>query len=102
MSLAASCPTESATTPLFCYTYKINYMNCPHCGVLLSERGFFCKACAAQARCMKCREVLESGAIACVECGRRIDEAATATDQTPQQTGSSPAANRNTFSYHED
>ena len=49
-------------------------MNCPHCSEALSERGVFCKACAGQARCMSCREVLESGAAACVECGTRVGQ----------------------------
>jgi hypothetical protein len=76
-------------------------MDCPLCGNTLSERGFFCKTCGGQVRCMQCRELLESGAVACVECGTRAG-------QRPEQAitdaaGSSPIAiNRNTLSYHED
>jgi hypothetical protein len=47
-------------------------MNCPLCGEALAERGFFCKACAAQVRCKNCRELLEPAALACVECGTRV------------------------------
>jgi len=78
-------------------------MNCPHCGAALSERGSFCKVCAGQARCMSCREVLEPGAAACVECGTKVGV-------RPDNGGitSIPAAapaiasNRNTLTYHED
>jgi len=50
---------------------------------------------------MQCRELLESGAVACVECGTR-------TGQRPEQAitdaavSSTIAVNRNTLSYHED
>src|SRR5450631_403090 len=50
------------------------FMDCPLCGVALAERGFFCKACAAQVRCKACRELLELDAVACVECGTRIGQ----------------------------
>lgn len=79
-------------------------MNCPQCSEPLSERGVFCKACAGQARCMKCRELLEPGAVACVECGARIGEpveTAVSVAATAQvTTGIQP--NRNTLSYQED
>jgi hypothetical protein len=79
-------------------------MTCPHCAEPLVERGVFCKACAGQARCMKCRELLEPGAIACVECGTRIGqsvEAATGTASHPALTVTMQP-NRNTLSYQED
>jgi hypothetical protein len=47
-------------------------MDCPTCGNTLSERGAFCKACGAQARCMSCKAVLEPVAAACVECGTKL------------------------------
>lgn len=47
---------------------------CPECSQLLSERGFFCPNCGAQAKCRACRAILEPGAIVCVECGTRLDE----------------------------
>src|SRR5262249_12890199 len=78
-------------------------MNCPHCGAALSERGSFCKVCAGQARCMNCREVLEPGAAACVECGTKIgvrsENGASAPIAAPTSTLS---AQRNTLTYHED
>lgn len=81
-------------------------MNCPNCAEPLAERGVFCKACANQARCVKCRELLEPGAIACVECGTRIgqpvDGANGTTTQTHTMASATPAPNRNTLSYHED
>jgi hypothetical protein len=80
-------------------------MNCPTCAEPLAERGVFCKACAAQARCMKCRELLEPGAIACVECGTRIGppvEAANGTGQGSAPSASALPANRNTLTYNED
>lgn len=81
-------------------------MNCPNCAEPLAERGVFCKSCAGQARCMKCRELLEPGAIACVECGTRIGqpvEAANGATAHPQQVSSiTVAPNRNTLSYEED
>lgn len=80
-------------------------MNCPTCAEPLAERGVFCKACAGQARCIKCRELLEPGAIACVECGTRIGqpvEAANGATQGHAPTTATPAPNRNTLSYQED
>ncbi len=81
-------------------------MNCPHCAELLAERGFFCKACGEQARCMKCLAVLEPQAIACVECGTRIGQPVEAANGTTAHTHSAlsatPAHNRNTLRYHED
>lgn len=77
-------------------------MNCPLCSVTLAERGYYCQSCAAQVRCKACREMLEPGASACVECGARISE--------PSNNGQTPAANksssalqphRNTLSYEE-
>jgi hypothetical protein len=77
-------------------------MDCPLCGVALAERGFFCKACAAQVRCKACREVLEVDALACVECGARVSQAP---DGDIASGHSSEAialdAHRNTLSYHE-
>ncbi len=46
--------------------------DCPSCGKVLSERGYFCASCAAQARCKQCNEVLERNAQACVMCGTTI------------------------------
>ena len=79
-------------------------MNCPTCAEPLAERGVFCKACAGQARCMKCRELLESGAIACVECGTRIGQSVEAANGTTAHVLSSMTspANRNTLTYRED
>src|SRR6476646_2773360 len=80
-------------------------MNCPNCAEPLGERGFFCKACAGQARCMKCRELLEPGAAACVECGTRIGQGVDGVNGTTTQTRHDTAAvppNRNTLTYHED
>lgn len=79
-------------------------MTCPNCAEPLGERGYFCKACAGQARCMKCREILEAAAAACVECGTRIGqpiEGANATSQPARDIAAIPA-NRNTLTYHED
>jgi hypothetical protein len=77
-------------------------MNCPLCSVTLAERGYYCQSCAAQVRCKACREMLEPGAAACVECGARISESAhngptAATDKAP--SGLEP--HRNTLSYGE-
>ena len=79
-------------------------MNCPHCAEPLAERGVFCKACAGQARCMKCRELLEPAAIACVECGTRIGQSAEAANESALQTASPVTLqpNRNTLSYRDD
>jgi hypothetical protein len=77
-------------------------MNCPHCAEPLAERGVFCKACAGQARCTQCREVLEPGAIACVECGTRIGQPMDASDGAPTIAAAMPPGNRNTLSYQED
>jgi hypothetical protein len=77
-------------------------MNCPHCAEPLAERGVFCKACAGQARCVKCRELLEPGAIACVECGTRIGQPVEAPDGAQPVAAAMPAPNRNTLSYQED
>jgi hypothetical protein len=78
-------------------------MQCPSCGSLLSERGFFCKACGNQEKCMACRELLETDAVACVECGARVG----ARPEQPANVAvaSAPgalAANRNNISYRED
>jgi hypothetical protein len=80
-------------------------MNCPNCAEPLGERGYFCKLCASQARCMKCREVLEPGAAACVECGTRIGQPIDGANGTATQAHSEAApipVNRNTLSYQED
>ena len=81
-------------------------MNCPSCEMLLAERGFYCQACGSQARCMNCRDVLERGAVACVECGTRVgmrngnaDTAGSVASCTP---ATNPSANRNTLKYKED
>jgi hypothetical protein len=79
--------------------------NCPTCAEPLGERGYFCKTCASQARCMKCRAVLETGAAACVECGTRIGQTVDGTNGTSAQPAPGAAtipANRNTLSYQED
>jgi len=80
-------------------------MNCPSCGEQLSERGYFCKACATQARCMNCRELLETSAVACVECGTRIGQRNGASPIDHQPTDGSVTSmppNRNTLTYRED
>lgn len=80
-------------------------MQCPSCGNLLSERGCFCKACGNQARCLACRELLESEAVACVECGTRVGQRPEPTATVVPTTATMPvamAANRNTLSYRED
>jgi hypothetical protein len=77
-------------------------MNCPHCSEALSERGVFCKACAGQARCMSCREVLESGAAACVECGTRVGQPGGGVRESVAQDAPALSPNRNTLSYSED
>lgn len=80
-------------------------MNCPNCAEPLAERGYFCKVCASQARCLKCRELLEPSAAACVECGTRIGQPADGADGTARQTGAGGEpipVNRNTLSYQED
>lgn len=46
---------------------------CPSCRGKLPERGCYCPNCASQARCAVCREILEPGANACVECGALLD-----------------------------
>jgi hypothetical protein len=46
--------------------------DCPSCGKALSERGYFCAACAVQARCKQCNELLEKDAQACVMCGTTV------------------------------
>jgi hypothetical protein len=77
-------------------------MNCPHCSEALSERGVFCKACASQARCMSCREVLEPGASACVECGTRLGQSGDGAHKDVAQDAPVLPPNRNTLSYSED
>lgn len=77
-------------------------MNCPNCGEPLAERGVFCKACATQAKCIKCQAILEPGAIACVECGTRIGD-----DPVDPSNGATTSShpvppNRNNLSYRED
>ncbi len=74
-------------------------MNCPNCSEPLSERGCFCRSCGSQARCRQCREVLESGAVACVECGTRLVEGSSG--PIPQSVDGL-SAQRNTISYQED
>jgi hypothetical protein len=77
-------------------------MNCPHCAAPLSERGVFCKACAGQAQCMKCRELLEPDAVACVECGTRVGQPVEASHDGVTQGSQALPPNRNTLSYSED
>ncbi len=77
-------------------------MNCPHCSEPLAERGVFCKACAGQARCMKCRELLEPGAVACVECGTRVGQPVESFQDGAIANTPAPPPNRNTLSYSED
>jgi hypothetical protein len=48
--------------------------NCPSCVAELPDRGFYCPSCTAQARCKSCRELLEPGARACVECGTPVGD----------------------------
>jgi hypothetical protein len=80
-------------------------MNCPNCSETLSERGTFCKACGAQARCIQCKELLELGAFACVECGAHVGKVVDGVNGTvtqPRPVVSEIPANRNTFNCHED
>jgi len=46
--------------------------NCPSCGNVLSQRGYFCASCALQARCKQCNELLEKDARACIMCGTPV------------------------------
>ena len=46
--------------------------DCPSCGKVLSERGFFCASCAVQVRCKQCKELLDKNAQACVMCGTAV------------------------------
>jgi hypothetical protein len=77
-------------------------MNCPHCSEALSERGNFCKACGGQAKCLNCKEVLETGAMACVECGTRVGQPGDGLRETGAQSTAALLPNRNTLSYSED
>ena len=74
-------------------------MNCPNCSEPISERGCFCKSCGSQTRCRQCREILESGAVACVECGARVGEGS---NGAKTQSVGALSAQRNTISYQED
>lgn len=71
---------------------------CPSCGNALPERGFFCAACAAQARCKECGELLEPKAIACVICGTRVGQGSSSTGAN---ASNSPALLNNTLSLKE-
>lgn len=52
---------------------------------------------------MKCRELLEPGAGACVECGTRVGQAFEGANGTTAHREATPIpANRNTLTYHED
>jgi hypothetical protein len=73
-------------------------MNCPNCGDTLSERGNFCKSCGAQARCISCKAVLETGAAACVECGTKLG----AGPQNGHPVPASTAPQRNKITFRED
>lgn len=80
-------------------------MNCPKCSATLVERGSFCKACGAQARCQNCKDVLEPDAVACVECGTLVGtgpatNGVSATEPTSPSTALPP--NRNTITWRED
>jgi hypothetical protein len=77
-------------------------MNCSHCSETLSERGSFCKACGGQAKCLNCREVLEPGALACVECGTRVGAAGDGVRESATKEAVALSANRNTLMYSED
>lgn len=77
-------------------------MNCPHCSEALSERGSFCKACGGQAKCLNCKEVLEPGAMACVECGTRIGQPGDAGRESAATASPTLSPNRNTLLYSED
>jgi hypothetical protein len=76
-------------------------MNCPLCSVILAERGYYCQSCATQVRCKACREVLEPGAAACVECGARISEPSHNGSTTANKASLSLEPHRNTLSYEE-
>lgn len=80
-------------------------MNCPNCSEELSERGYFCKSCGAQARCLQCKELLEPAAKACVECGTRIGEGKSvdgANSASREAATTAMPPHRNTITYRED
>jgi hypothetical protein len=81
--------------PLF---VTLTPMNCPNCGDTLAERGAYCKACGAQARCMACKAALESGAAACVECGTKLGVAVA----NGHPVATSPEPRRNKITFRED
>jgi hypothetical protein len=76
-------------------------MNCPVCEKELSERGVFCGSCGSQARCNKCRSVLEAGAVACVECGARVGEIQLHANDSPS-SASLRTLGLNTIIFRED
>jgi hypothetical protein len=76
-------------------------MDCPVCEKELSERGLFCGSCASQARCSKCRSLLKTGAVACVECGTRVGEISASTNASPNLS-SARSSSQNTIVFRED
>jgi hypothetical protein len=64
--------------------------HCPTCGAELPDRGFYCPSCSAQARCQTCRELLEPGARACVECGTLVGDGATTGTDSRQREAAAP------------
>lgn len=72
-------------------------VNCPSCTAPLSERGYYCAACATQVRCKQCQEPLELKARACIMCG-------TSTGQMGASAAgnSKPTAAINTLELEED
>lgn len=65
---------------------------CPMCGSSLPERAIFCPACAKQARCKVCRDILEPNARACVSCGTLLGEGGTGV-ASEESSPLSPAVN---------
>ena len=77
-------------------------MNCPLCNQILSERGCFCSSCGSQARCTKCRELLEPNARACVECGKLVEVGGSENRNDVPLPKHTPTSTKNTLTYHED
>jgi len=71
---------------------------CPMCGDALPDRAVFCPACAKQARCKVCRDILEPNARACVSCGTAVVEG----PASPVSEQPYPSAAINVLHFKED